>query len=68
MSQTKNLNIVVAYGNTGYVVNDFSPDKSPRLELYHIPDKKSIKKSNNPYDFDKYMVKIWQKERKSTDV
>lgn len=62
MSRTKNLNIVVTYGDTGYVINDLGLDKSPRFELYHIPDKKSIKKSNNPLDFDEYMTKIWQKE------
>lgn len=68
MARTKNLNIVVTYGDTGCVINDFGPDKSPRFELYHIYDKKSIKKSNNPYDFDEYMVKVWQKEGKCTDV
>lgn len=68
MPRVKNLNIVVAYGDTGYMINDFGPDKSPRFELYHIYDKKSIKKSNNPYDFDEYMVKVWQKEGKCTDV
>lgn len=68
MARTKNLNIVVTYGDTGYMINDFGPDKSPRFELYHIYDKKSIKKSNNPYDFDEYMVKVWQKEGKCTDV
>ena len=68
MGRTKNLNIVVTYGDIGYVINDFGPDKSPRFELYHIYDKKSIKKSNNPYDFDEYMVKVWQKEGKCTDV
>lgn len=68
MARTKNLNIVLTYGDTGYVINDFGPDKSPRFELYHIYDKKSIKKSNNPYDFDEYMVKVWQKEGKCTDV
>lgn len=68
MARTKNLNIVVTYGDTGYVINDFGPDKSPRFELYHIYDKKSIKKSNNPYDFDEYIVKVWQKEGKCTDV
>ena len=68
MARTKNLNIVVTYGDIGYVINDFGPDKSPRFELYHIYNKKSIKKSNNPYDFDEYMVKVWQKEGKCTDV
>ena len=68
MARTKILNIAVSYGDTGYVVNDFGPNKSPRFELYHIPNKKSIKKSNNPYDFDEYMAKIWQKEGKISDV
>lgn len=58
MPRVKNLNIVVAYGAIGYVINDFGPTKSPRFELYHIPTKKSIKKSNNPYDFDEYINKI----------
>lgn len=68
MARTKNLNIVVTYGDTGYIINDFGPDKSPRFELYHIYDKKSIKKSDNPWDFDNYITKIWQKEGKCTDV
>lgn len=68
MARTKNLNIVVTYGETGYVINDFGPDKSPRFELYHIYDKKSIKKSDNPWDFDDYMLKIWKKEREIEDV
>ena len=68
MARTKNLNIVVAYGNTGYVINDFGQDKSPRFELYHIPDKKSIKKSDNPRDLDEYMTKVWQKEGRISDV
>ncbi len=62
MPRTKNLNIVVTYEGTGYVVNDFGIGKSPRFELYHIPTKKSIKKSNDPYDFDDYMWKVWKKE------
>lgn len=68
MPRTKSLNIVVTYGATGYIVNDFGPDKSPRFELYHIPTKKSIKKSNNPYDFDEYMNKIWRKEVNAQNV
>lgn len=61
MSRSKKLNIVIIYGKSGYVVNDFGVNKSPRFELYHIPTKKSIKKSNNPYDFDEYIIKVWQK-------
>ena len=62
MPRVKNLNVVVTYGETGYIINDLGTNKSPRFELYHIPTKKSIKKSNNPLDFDEYMNKIWQKE------
>lgn len=52
---------MVIYGEIGYVINDLGLGKSPRFELYHIYDKKSIKKSDNPWDFDDYMTKIWQK-------
>lgn len=68
MPRVKNLNIVVAYGETRYVINDLGQDKSPRFELYHITTKKSIKKSDNPYDFDEYMTKVWQKEVNNQDV
>ena len=68
MSKSKNLKIVVTYGDTGYVINDLGQFKSPRFELYHIPTKKSIKKSNNPLDFNKYMDKIWRKEEIASNV
>ena len=68
MPRVKNLNIAVTYGETGYIINDLVQDKSPRFELYHIPTKKSIKKSNNPIDFDEYMSKIWRKEVNNQDV
>ena len=68
MARTKTINVVATYGETGYVINDMGPDKSPRFELYHIYDKKSIKKSDNPWDFDDYMLKIWKKEREAKDV
>lgn len=68
MSRSKKLNIVIIYGKSGYVVNDFGVNKSPRFELYHIPTKKSIKKSNNPYDFDEYILKIWHKEEQIDNV
>ena len=68
MPRVKNLNIVTTYGETGYVINDLGQDKSPRFELYYIYDKKSIKKSNNPYDFDEYMLKIWYKEEQIDNV
>ena len=68
MPRAKNLNIVVTYGETGYVINDLGQNKSPRFELYHIPTKKSIKKSDNPWDFDNYILKIWEKEREIEGV
>lgn len=68
MARTKNLNTFVTYGETGYVINDLGLGNSPRFELYHIYDKKSIKKSDNPWDFDDYMLKIWEKEREIEGV
>lgn len=62
MPRVKNLNIVVIYGEVGYVINDLGTNKSPRFELCHILTKKSIEKSNNPLYFDEYMNKILQKE------
>ena len=60
MARNKNLNIIVSFEGTGCVINDFGESKSPRFELYHILDKKSIKKSDNPYDFYDYIYKIWK--------
>lgn len=54
MPRVENLNIVVIYGKTGYIINNLEQNKSPRFELYHI----TTKKSNNPLDFDEYMWKI----------
>lgn len=62
LGRKKNLNIVVSYGSTGMVINDFGPDKSPRFELYDLINKISIKKSNNPYDFDKIILEKWRGE------
>ena len=62
VARTKNLNIVVVYGETGYVVNDLGQDKSPRFELYHIPTKKSIQRSDNPLNFYKFIEKIWERK------
>lgn len=62
MARTKNLNIVVTYENTPYVVNDKGADKDPRFELYNLSLKQIIKKSNDPTDFDEVINKIWQKE------
>lgn len=68
MPRTKFLHMIVSYGDSGYVVNDLGEGKSPRFELYHIPTKKSIKKSNNPIDFDEYIDKVWQKRGEFLNV
>ena len=60
IARTKQLNTKVKYGNTGYYINDLGENKSPRFELYHMPTKTVKTKSDNPYDFDKYMNKIWK--------
>lgn len=60
--RTKKLNIVVTFDDTGYVINDLI-DKTPRFELYHVPTKKVVKKSNNPNDFDNYMLQVWKERR-----
>lgn len=67
MARTKSLNLKVRYGNSGYVVNDLGENKSPRFELYHIPTKTVKFKSDDPYEFDDYILKIW-KEEYNTDV
>ena len=64
MPRVENLNIVVIYGKTGYIINNLEQNKSPRFELYHI----TTKKSNNPLDFDEYMWKIQHKEEQIDDV
>ena len=50
------------------LLTTWKQNKSPRFELYHILIKNSIKKSNDPIDFDEYMNKIWQKEVNNQDV
>lgn len=53
MARTKQLNTVLTYVGTPYVVNDLGEAKSPRFELYNT-EAHSVKfKSNNPLDFDK---------------
>ena len=59
MPKTKSLNILVRYGHTNLVVNDAFP-KEPRYELYDTAEKKVIRKSDNPLDFDTYVEKIWK--------
>lgn len=45
MPRVKNLNIIVTYSETVYIINDLETNKPPRFELYHILTKKSIKKN-----------------------
>lgn len=60
MARTKELNIVVDFVGTNLVINDAFP-KNPRYELYNTVEKKTIRKSNNPLDFDDYVEKMWEK-------
>lgn len=53
MARTKQLNTVLTYVGTPYVVNDLSEAKNPRFELYNIETNSVKLKSNNPLDFDK---------------
>lgn len=65
MARTKTLNFVVAYGDTGYHVNDLGDGKSPRFELYYEPENKLILKTDNPYDCDIWINKnVWKDWRK----
>lgn len=57
MSKNKKMNIVNTLGETGYVINDLGKEKNPRFELYYLPDKKVVKKSNNPLDFYNFVEK-----------
>lgn len=60
MPRTKTLNYVVAYGNTGYHINDLGETKSPRFELYYEPEAKVIFKTNNPIECNEWMKKnVW---------
>lgn len=53
MARTKQLNAVVTYMNTSYIVNDLGENKTPRFELYNTETHSVKLKSNNPLDFDK---------------
>lgn len=53
MARTKQLNTVLTYVGTPYVVNDLGEAKSPRFELYNTETRSVKLKSNNPLDFDK---------------
>lgn len=65
--KNKQLNIVVTYENTDYVINDLGEEKSPRFELFNIKAGTTEAKSNNPYDFDDYMKNIWKSQNLGID-
>lgn len=53
MARTKQLNAVVTYVGTSYIINDLGENKAPRFELYDTETHSVKLKSNNPLDFDK---------------
>lgn len=57
MSRTKQLNLVVRFGGTPYVINDLGFGKSPRFELYNETTKTVEAKTDNPRDFD---IIVWK--------
>lgn len=57
MARTKQLNLVVRFNGTPYVINDLGLGKSPRFELYNEITKTVEAKSNNPIDFDNIVWK-----------
>ena len=59
MARTKQLNLVVRFGETPYVINDLGFDKSPRFELYNEATKAVEAKADNPRDFDNI---VWKKD------
>lgn len=59
MAKTKQLNLVLRFSNTPYVINDLGTTKSPRFELYNEVTKAVEAKSDNPRDFDKL---VWKED------
>lgn len=57
MARTKQLNLVVRFGGTSYVINNLGFGKSPRFELYNEATKAVEAKSDNPRDFDNIVWK-----------
>lgn len=55
MARTKQVNTILTYVGTPYVVNDLGEAKSPRFELYNTEAHSVKLKSNNPLDFDKFI-------------
>lgn len=60
MARTKQLNLVVRFGGTPYVINDLGLGKSPRFELYNESTKAVESKSDNPRDFDDI---VWKEDK-----
>lgn len=54
------IQIVVRYGGTDYIVNDKGIDATRRFELVNTKTGVTVKRSNNPYDFDDFMKQIWK--------
>lgn len=59
MARTKQLNLVVRFSGTSYVINDLGLDKSPRFELYNETTKTVEAKADNPRDFDNI---VWKED------
>lgn len=59
MAKTKQLNLVVRFGGTSYVINDLGFGKSPRFELYNETTKTVEAKADNPIDFDNI---VWKED------
>ncbi len=60
MARTKQLNLVVRFSGTPYVINDLGPSKSPRFELYNESTKNVEAKSDNPRNFDNF---VWKEDK-----
>lgn len=60
MARTKQLNLVLRFDETPYVINDLGPTKSPRFELYNESTKTVESKSDNPRDFDEL---VWKEDK-----
>lgn len=59
MPRTKKINAIVQYGDTEWIINDC---ENGQFELYNTNTKKTLAKSNNPLNFDKYIDTIFGKE------
>lgn len=60
MARTKQLDLVVRFSGTPYVINDLGFGKSPRFELYNESAKTVEAKSDNPRDFDNI---VWKEDK-----